>query len=355
MAIIGSNNPIDPDFVITDSELKDILRNHNIYDRSENEWYDKFNRFGTIDPYNGIGATREYLFFTKPDLHIFEPKTNKLNPELKTNSFFVEAVDRYPYALKQLQRSSIKQKTDSYTPFMNILSNSVSNTLDLPEISADLIEGASTLYGTKINYRSDGYKSDEAYDFTLEFEDTKYLELYHVFKAYEEYERMKKIGYVTPPNIKDDAEGSRGIAFTYYHRNKVLHDHFAIFKFTVDEDMETIIHYAILQGVTIKNVPRNTFSDISGLESLKYAVSFQAHFVFDMEPWILKLFNDNITNTMDVSISADSNVIPVYNSESASVEHTWANYPIVVAEKINDNTSPFFPSGMKFIYKLKWR
>ena len=353
MAIIGSNNPLDPNFVVTDSEIRNILRNHNIYDRSENEWFTKFNRFGTIDPYNGIGATREYLFFTKPDLHIFTPKTNKLNPELQVNDFFTEAIDRYPNSLKQLQRSSTKQKTNEFSPFMNILSNSVMNTLDLEDISAELIEGPSTLYGTKMNYRSDGYKSDEGYEFTLEFEDTKYLELYHLFKAYEEYERMKKIGYVTPPNINNDTEGSRGMAFTYYHKYKVLHDQFAVFKFTVDEDMETIIHYAILQGVTIKNVPRSTFSDISGLEALKYAVSFHAHFVFDMEPWILNLFNYNITSTMTIN-SSDSD-IPIYNDDITSVEHSWANYPIIVSEEITNAASAFFPSGMKFIYKLKWR
>ena len=143
----------------------------------------------------------------------------------------------------------------------------------------------------------------------MEFEDTKYLEIYNLVKAYEEYERLKHLGLVTPPNI-DNAPSVNGRCFSYYIRNKVLHDQFSIYKFIVEDDGETIIYYAKLWGVFFKNVPRDTFSDMKEDGGLTYAIEFEAAFVDDMNPTIITDFNqlvyDYVANTED---------LPIYNIE----------------------------------------
>lgn len=348
------------------SDMNDVLWANGIYNRRDIQWYTKFNRFGTggvKDPFNAPTGSKEYLFFTKPDLHILTPPLagvpDKLNPELENQIFFQELKERYPDVIAQLQASNgIRAKN----PFMTLLSNSVKNTLELPEISSTVIDTPATIYGTSYNYRGWGYSSDEKIEFSLEFEDTKYLEIYNLVKAYEEYERLKHLGIVSPPNI-DNAPAVNGVSFNYYVRNKILHDQFSIYKIIVEDDGETIIYYAKLWGVFFKNVPRDSFSDMKVDGGLTYAIDFEAAFVDDMNPAILKDFNQLVYNYYDKTTD-----LPLYDTKKRMVNGEWATIPVIVKQNIvngnlvinkDDGTKTYLPwngpSGMNHIYKLKWR
>ena len=334
------------------SDFGPVLQSNNIYNRSDIQWYSKYNRFGCIDPYNGVTTTREYLFFTKPDLHICEPGTMTLNPELKGYKFFDDLLHRHPDVVKQLQSSIYSPKTSGSNVFMTLLSNSVKNTLDLPGVSASSIDTAVNIFGTSIEYRGDGYTSDEKHTFNLEFEDTRYLELYHLFKAYEEYERLKRIGVVTPPDGNASKSKSKHF-YTKYTQNRELHDLFGIYKFVVDEDFETIIYYAYLCGVDIETVPRDSFSDMKVDGGLRYSVGFKAAFVEDMNPEILYDFNKLIKDNMIVPTTN----LPIYNSATSSVDGRWATVPIIEMKRKTDYAAGVWlgPSNMEYEYKLRWR
>src|SRR5574344_999604 len=103
-----------------------------LYKADEVEWYTKFNRFGVIDPEDELGTTKEYLFFVKPDLHLFKSgNDNTLNPELSSYPYFLDLFQNnatFP-VLRHLQISNNVGK--SQTPFMNILSSAVNSNLDL--------------------------------------------------------------------------------------------------------------------------------------------------------------------------------------------------------------------------------
>ena len=328
------------------SDMNDVLWANGIYDRSDIQWYSKFKRFGVLDPYNSINKTREYLFFTKPDLNLVIPRTGTLNPELSNQPYFVELLERYPDVIAQLQHSN---GIGDQGPFMAVLSNSVKNTLELDGITSSVIDTPSTIYGTAYNYRGWGFNSDEKKEFSLEFEDTRYLEVYNLIKAYEEYERLKHLGMVTPPNINNDPV-INGKCFSYYIKNKILHDQFSVYKFIVDEDGETIIYYAKLWGVFFKNVPRDAFSDMNTDGGLKYAVEFEAAFVDDLNPTILTDFNSivspYITNTSD---------LPIYNKEKRMINGAWAKMPVVAKVTKKNGSVWDAPNTMKHTYKLKWR
>lgn len=338
--------------IMSQSDMGPVFNSNNIFNRRDLRWYDRFNRFGVIDPFNGVTNTKEYLFFTKPDLHIYEPGTTNLNPELSDSSFFLELSERYPDVIKQLQKSIRIEKSSDYYPFMNILSNSVKNTLDMPEVSAEDIETSTNIYGTTVTYRGDGWSSDEAYEFQLEFEDTRYLELYHLFKAYDEYERLKRIGLVSPPNI-DGATSVDGVAYTRYHRYKELHDQFGVYKIITDEDYETILYYAYFCGVYPKTVPRDSFSDIRTDNGLRYTVTFRAQFVDDMKPYILANLNNLVNTTMRLSSTAQ--FVDVYNTDENRIDARWAVAPWVVRRYKNTANQWLGPTSMKYDYKLKWR
>lgn len=328
------------------SDLNEVLWANGIYNRSDIQWYKKFKRFGngTLDPYNAVSGTKEYLFFTKPDLHIVTPGKNSLNPELRNQPYFIELLQRYPDVIAQLQLSNgIRAKS----PFMNVLSNAVNSTLELGSITSGVVDTSATIYGTSYNYRGWGFSSDEKHEFSLEFDDTKYLEIYNLVKAYEEYERLKHIGMVSPPNI-DGAPTVNGKCFSYYIKNKILHDQFSIYKFIVEDDGETILYYAKLWGVFFKSVPRDAFSDMKPDGGLTYAVDFEAAFVDDMNPTILTDFNTIVSPYM-----GNTSVLPVYNTKKRMIDGRWASIPYVAKVKKGSNWNG--PNSMKHSYKLKWR
>lgn len=332
--------------IASDNALNSVLQANGLHSKLNMETYSKFNRFGRIDPYNSITGCREYLFFTKPDLHIVEPYSDILNEELKNQPYFVELKERYPDVISQLQESN---GIGDNGPFMALLSNTVNNTLDLQAISSSVIDNPQTIYGTSYNYRGWGYTSDEKVEFSLEFNDTKYLEVYNLFKAYEEYERLKHLGMVTPPNI-DGADVVNGKSFNYYIRNRILHDQFSVYKFIVEDDGKTIIYYAKLWGVFIKSVPRDAFSEIKAENGITYSVDFEAAFIDDMNPVILQDFNKLVSPYIDKTVD-----LPIYNSKTRTIDGTWARIPIVLKVLKKNNKIWNGPSKMNHGYELKWR
>ena len=65
-----------------------------------------------------------------------------------------------------------------------------------------------------------------------------------------------------------------------------------VFKFLVDEDMETIRYFAYYWGVFPTNVPREAFSDPNFENGLTFTINFKSAFVEDNDPRILSHFND---------------------------------------------------------------
>jgi len=319
------SNPIG----INLASFKREINAAGIYDRSDIDWLDKFSRFEYIDPYNPVTHAKEYLFFTKPDLHLFRNSSSgSLNTELENIPFFMEMFKNYKPILEQLQESC----SGSNGPFIKILSNSVKNTLDMPTLTAKTIETSATIYGTKQSYRG-GSSGDEDNDFSLEFEDTKYLELYMLFKCWDEYSRRKVLGLVTPP---DDS----------YIINKILHDQIAIYKFIVGEDGETIIYYAKVFGCYPTGVPREAFSDMDKNGGLVYSIPWKSFVIEDMNPLILKDFNRLVSRYIP-----STKDIPLYDKRNNISNSMWVTIPYIYETLSGD----FNPTHKKYNYKLRWR
>ena len=309
----------------SESEVLASLNGNGYYQKSQIDKFNKFSRFGFFDPYNTTTITREYLFFTKPDLHLFQSGTQDLNPELSNNSFFTESKNTHRNSMNQLQWSV--RYVNNYSPFCNLLSNSVTSTLDLQDISLEDLETAANIAGTHMKYPLATTTSSNDVDFNLEFEDTKNLDVYMFFRIWYEYELLKSDGLVSPP---DDN----------YIVNKILHDQMACYKIIVGEDFETIIHWTKLWGVYPTSIPRSSFSDnING--SLKLPVSFKAQWVEDMDPKILVDFNLLTKNLK----SKYSNDVPIYDDKTHTVNGKWCTVPYIVKGTRNNRT----------VFKLKWR
>lgn len=308
-----------------DYEILNTLNSNHLYNRNQIDRYTKFSRFGFLDPYNTNTITREYLFFTKMDLHLFQPRTQTLNSELSGIPFFTNCYTNYRDTMNQLQWST--RHMTNYSPFCNLLSNTVSSNLDLQDISVNELETGANIYGTKLKYPLATITSNNIYEFNLEFEDTKFLDVYMFFRIWYEYELRKVQGLVTPPDEN-------------YTKNKILHDQMSVYKFIVGEDMETIIHWTKLWGVYPTSIPRSTFGDVQDGPT-KLAVSFNCQFVEDMDPNILSDFNA-VTREQKSNYSVD---IPIYNSATNMANGQWCNVPYIITSTLNGRN----------IYKLKWR
>lgn len=266
--------------------LNDSLSSAGLYTKNEinTAKYSKYSRFGRVlDGHGRLNNTTEYLFFTKPDLHIVDPSNSQMvmNPELEAFPFFKDLVNLYPDVVRELQNSA----PNNPDPFGHLLSFYVNSHLELPSIESTTIETAQTMFGTSIEYLGNPEASDENIQFSLEFVDSKELEGYQYFKAYQEYQLAKKSGMVTPPSR----------AYTYRRK---LHNVMGCYKFLVAEDMETLIHWSYLWGVFPTSAPREAFSDPSFPDGLTYSVNFKARFIEDMNPLILKEFNSKMNRNI---------------------------------------------------------
>lgn len=359
---------------------KSIYHGANLFAPEELK-YGIFNnryRFGFLNAYQSLTACREYLFFVKPDLNIFNNSSTNarntsdgrstsktqtgnvplagLNDALQMYPYWSDLYERYPDVLKCLQSSYPVDGTPD--PFNHLLENTVQSNLDVPGISTRSdVETPQNVYGVGYTYRGSSEASDDTFDFSLEFKDTKYLPVYHFFKAYELYETLKHHGVIGPRSE--------------YILNKVLHDQYAIYKFLVDEDGETIVYYAKYYGVKSRNLPRDVFNQVNFDNGVSYSIDFNAAFVEDMDPQILTDFN---ALSYDFWRSRKYH-IDIYNDELDRADMRPAQSAIVVKESadqvgftipgitnklqkpINAGDTPhsFVNVPGRTVYKLKWK
>lgn len=339
MAKVQSSSPVFDNkpslsFDTSSSDISPLLRSNAIFDRFENDWYNKFSRFGVIDPYNALTTTREYIFFTKPDLCLMNDDY-KISNVVSFSPFFIDAINRYNNVARQLQSSV----GSADLPFMAMLSNAITSSVDLPGLSSDMVEGPSNVVGTKISYRGTSLKSDESHDFNIEFEDTKYLDVYMLFKMYDEYEKLKWGGFL-------DFTKASSSRWTNYILDKVLHDQISIYKFVVAEDGYRIVYYARITGCSPTSVPREAFSDMNNSEPQKLTVGWRGHFVRDMDPIILAQFNSLVKSRV-LSSTRD---LPLYNTNIHAMEGEWAVTPFIETRDVVDSKH-----GNHREYFLRWR
>lgn len=324
----------------TDPYFQNILHHSGLYQRSQLGLYSKTHRFGNINYYGAISTGREFLFFTKPDLHIVQrnAKTgaieNKLNSALEGIPFWIDLFYSRKDAIALLQSSYGTNSVPKADPFNHLFQNNCISNLELQSLQAEMIDTPQNIYGVNFKYRGSSESSDDGPEFSLEFKDTRWLDIYTVFKAYEEYETLKHHGVIRP--------------HIDYIMNKIVHDQFAVYKFIVDEDMESIIYYGKMYGVTPKSLPRDVFGNPNFDNGLSYSIDFAAAFYEDMNPNIIADFNALAKPWYD----SQKYNIGVYNANLDRVDRRAATAAYIV----KDNSSPVAKlSTAGYVYKLKWK
>ena len=308
----------------SEDDLKPVLHNAGLFDKEDFKIYDKFSMFGFFNTVGRLGLTREYVFITKPDLFIFKNgQISRSNLHRgTTHKEFISAIDTHPNVLRQLQYS-----LNTYEPFSPLLYNMRSGNIDLPDLEAAEMETAVNMWGQKSFYRRSSTQSNTDHTFSIEFNDTKYGDVYTFFKLFDLYEEQKAYGLVP----LYDSEYYR---YTYIYGRR-HHDQMALFKFIVGEDGSELIYWTKFYGVYPKNVPRSVFSDMPEDGNLKLTINFKANFIEDCNPLILQDFNELSGLHHTYTGSKD-----LYNTDGF-VRNEFVNPPYILARRV-DNRLRYF-------------
>jgi len=350
--ILNEGHTVDKNKLIDEMSKHDSLdmrhlRANGLYQPSDMQYETNFYRTRRIDPYYQVEGGTEYLFFTKPDLNLLQGQELVKNL-YKTSSIYgksITSVDSGPGTVPYFQDLMLNNYKNTFTdlckssgsesdscPFIRILSNRKVSNMDVPDIVTNEIETAQNMFGTRIFYPTSSMKSDEDVEFSIEFEDTQYLEIYHLFKVYDTYRQMKYLGLTAP---KED-----------YIRFKILHDHISIYKFIVDTDGETLLYYAKATGVYPKTISRSAFSEIQDKGGLKITVSFKLSGWFeDMEPNIIIDFNQLVASWIK-----NVKEVPLWDRELQAVSGENVKY-FYIAKRSVENKG--IVSDKKVRYMLK--
>lgn len=264
----------------SDSLLRRTLRANGIYELRDMNYNSSFYRFPRWDPYHLVEGTKELVFFTKPDLPILSNGT--LNSSAECNAAEVslfESLYDLGYGKTTLTDLCFHNGlVDKDCPFIRILTNRISASVDIPDIRVDSLESAQNMYGTKLYYPKSSMGSDENIEFSVEFEETNHLEIYYLFKAWDYFRRLCWLG-VMRPDIN-------------YILNKVLCDHISVYKFILDNDGETILFCCKWTGVYPVSISRNSFGEVPEKGPLKMTIGFkQSGWFEDTDSSVIADFN----------------------------------------------------------------
>lgn len=315
----------------SDNLIKKTMRAHGVFEASDMKYNTEFYPLQRNDPFNRVEGTREIVFFTKPSLPFLKNNTGELKDEFAETPYFNNLYSRgYTRTLVDLSYPNGGGGTDPACPFIHILTNRITAPIDIPDIAVDELETAQNMWGTRLLYPKSSMSSDEGLDFTCEFEDTKYLEIYHLFKAWDLYRQGKWWGIFSPDKS--------------YIANKILYDQIAVYKFTIAEDGETLLHWCKWIGVYPKNISRSSFSEIPKEGPLKITVSFKLSGWFeDMEPNIISDFNQLIIDWAGSSTITKDHIYDIWSNDIGMVSQDNVMYPFIVKGTPNsDGYTPYY-------------
>lgn len=315
----------------SDNLIKKTMRAHGVFEASDMKYNTEFYPLQRNDPFNRVEGTREIVFFTKPSLPFLKNNTGELKDEFAETPYFNNLYSRgYTRTLVDLSYPNGGVGTDPACPFIHILTNRITASIDIPDIAVDELETAQNMWGTRLLYPKSSMSSDEGLDFTCEFEDTKYLEIYHLFKAWDLYRQGKWWGIFSPDKS--------------YIANKILYDQIAVYKFTIAEDGETLLHWCKWIGVYPKNISRSSFSEIPKEGPLKITVSFKLSGWFeDMEPNIISDFNQLVIDWAGSSTITKDHIYDIWSNDIGMVSQDNVIYPFIVKGTPNsDGYTPYY-------------
>lgn len=321
---------IDEDIKKAIKVIKEVMNVPTAYTRDNlNIWaHRRFNRFRMGFPDVLLKNTTAAIFFTRPDLNIFNKGSSIVNSQIMADP-------RDYYILKNdidLGRALVADgggSTDAnsttksplrihnFNPFLSNFAQS----LEIQDDSVDTIETGETFTGFKMQYSKHNNKSVTAGQMSIKFAETFNLGVTNMHQLWVDYQSNVYKG-VYSPKIEHIWRKELDYACDIYY-------------FLLDQDGETILFWSKYYGCFPVNVPKSTFSYDSGSQVSFPEVSVTYNYIYksDLNPRTLVEFNhDGGDSTLSYKY------IPIYAgdiNDIYSMTHcakTWAGIPYISSE-----------------------
>lgn len=282
--------------------------------------FTKFAKTPILDPWHNASFVREYTFFTKPDLHIFT-SDRVLNPALEDSEYFPTAIETHPESMRALQQTYV-------TPgnaWNYLLSNYSSSSIDMPGLASETTLGNQNLYGINTWYQDSSRAQEYNFDFSVEFMDTSFLDVYSFFAGYTEYKNLQYDKDIMP--VKASYIGGRN-----------RYKSFSIYKLLVDET-DRIIYFGKHIGVEPLNRPSDTIDSLDGSAPVRFTVNFKSFHSIEMKPVILTEIN-----LLSKRAGFKGDLIPYYDRSISAASKEWGAVPWIIESTYNNRK----------IFLLRW-
>lgn len=278
--------PEDDNWALLTEPMKYELKNNPLND---NRHMRKFNRFRFIVPESGL-STKSFLFFTRPDLNIFQEQSDgsinryTMNADLKRLPTF-KYIARLQDACRDVTEV-LQQSASDIGPWLYPLSNQARG-FSIENRTLDKVETGETFHGNKVIYAEPTFSHKIAGTFSVPFLERRDLSLYYTLRMWVDYIQAVSMGRCSPRNI--------------HIQNHELDYAVSAYYITTDETMENILYWEKLIGVFPLTVPDSFFSwnEDDNARDMKYTIDFAYSFRAIQDELHLLEINNMYKNDVD--------------------------------------------------------
>lgn len=272
-----------------------------------NELVKYYNRFKVATPNDMLSRGYAHVFFVRPDCNILNSKCTALNSQFENKPNFQYAWESSQNIVKQLVGNS----TTSHDFALYLSNKAASFSLSDEYINYDTY--GKTVTGYKVAYGRHNIESKSSGDFSVTFQDDRFLHIYQLNKLWVDYISMVYRGEVTPK--------------TEYVRDKILDYASSVYYIVTAEDGETIIFWSKYYGVFPTTIPSTQFAWGYGTpittDQTKFDIKYAYSFKEDYNPLSLVEFNFNS------NIESNASYVPTYDPKLGHVGTTWVGKPYI--------------------------
>ena len=285
----------------------------------------KFNRFKIGYPDIQLSKSFAHIFFTRPDLNIFDSQGSgnyTLKPTLHKDPVYYYLNKNNSNLLLSL--TSMFSTEHDFNPY---LSNSAQS-FSLSDEYIKTVETGDTFTGYKVKYGRSNVESQSANTFDINYTDTDDLSIYKLHKAWIEYIHKVHRGEFTCDHK--------------YIQDRVLDYACSVYYILCGPDGETIIFWSKYTGVFPTNAPASAFSWSKGnqLKMPEFTINYEYSWKEDFNPLSLAEFNLNSKSQKQYKY------ISSYEYELATTGKTFTGAPFVESTMGVDG---------EYIFKLRFR
>lgn len=271
----------------------------------KNDMMQRFNRFLVAFPNSALSKTFAHVFFTRPELNLYENNGSALVPKVSNDPYFYYLDKNSKDLLKSLTRNF--SAVHDFNPF---LSNKAGS-FNLKDEYIKTDEYGETFTGWKIKFGKNNIESKTADDFEIEYTEDDNYNILKMHKAWIDYISKVYRGEFDPDR---NSISNRTIDYAC-----------SVYFFLCGPDGETLLFWSKYTGVFPTNIPSTAANWSKGdlMKMPKVTIRYEYSWKEDMMPTTLAEFN------LNSSKDRNTRYAKTYEPELGSTGISFAGTPFI--------------------------